>query len=116
LSCLTALIFIEHHGISNLLQLFITSKDTHEDGTEDPINAVTLRHEFKAASVTQGSDNLLHIDSAVKSSTKVQRVHSRVYTGTVHASLKFLPNRNWYPGVRYCCLSSFACVMLIFEA
>jgi hypothetical protein len=94
-----------------VLQLFIKSKETPEDAGEDPINAATLRHEFKAAPVTKGSDNLLHIDPAVKSSSKVQRVHSRVYTGTVHASLKFLPNRNWYPGVRQCCLSTFACVL-----
>ncbi len=81
-----------------MLQLFIKPKNTLEDKLEDPINAGALRDAFKAAPVTQANDNVLQIDSAAKSYSKEQRVHSRVYVGTVHASLKFLPNRNWYPG------------------
>ena len=86
---------------SNSFQLFIKSKSTVDEKIEDPINAEALRHEFKAAPVTHGSDNLLQIDAAVKPQPKEQRVRSRVYVGTVHASLKFLPNRNWYPGASY---------------
>ena len=94
-----------------MLQLFIKPKNAVEDKTEDLINASALRDAFKSAPVTQVNDNVLQIDSAAKSYSKEQRVHSRVYVGTVHASLKFLPNRNWYPGVRQCCLSTFACVL-----
>ncbi len=81
-----------------MLQLFIKPKNAVEDKMEDLINASALRDAFKSTPVTQVNDNVLQIDSAAKSYSKEQRVHSRVYVGTVHASLKFLPNRNWYPG------------------
>jgi hypothetical protein len=80
------------------LQLFIKSKTAPEDEIPDPINASALRCEFKAAPVTHGNDNFVRIQAAAKAATRQQRFHSRVYVGTVHANLKFLPNRNWYPG------------------
>lgn len=91
--------------ISNSVQLFIKSKPAAQDQQADLIDASALRSEFKAAPITQAADNVLRIDPAVKAAVKEKRFHSRVYVGTVHASLKFLPNRNWYPGNR-CCASS----------
>jgi hypothetical protein len=83
------------------LQLFITSKTAIDEQIPDPISSTSLRRQFKAAPVTQISDNVVRIDPAAKVSSNQRHFHSRVYVGTVHASLKFLPNRNWYPGALF---------------
>jgi hypothetical protein len=80
------------------LQLFIKhQQDVPGEGPE-LIDASALRDEYKAAPIAQDAGNVLRVDAAVKAASKEKRFRSKVYVGTVHASLKFLPNRNWYPG------------------
>ena len=86
--------------LKHFLQLFIKSKSDTQDESADLIDASALRGELKAAPVTQACGNVLRIDPAIKAASKEKRFRSKVYVGTVHASLKFLPNRNWYPGAR----------------
>jgi hypothetical protein len=84
------------------LQLFIaSSKAAADEEVPDPISSTALRRQFKAAPVTQVSDNVVRVDPAAKVAKTRHHFHSRVYVGTVHASLKFLPNRNWYPGALF---------------
>ena len=92
-------------NFSIILQLFIKAKSDSLCESAELIDASALRGEYKSAPITQASNNVLRIDPAVKTASKEKRFHSKVYVGTVHASLKCLPNRNWYPGEygAFCC-------------
>jgi hypothetical protein len=76
------------------------------------VDSAALRGELKSNSVAQVKDNVIRIDPSTKAGQHKRRFHSRVYVGTVHANLKFLPNRNWYPGAwQRCCNLVVWCIV-----